>query len=158
MHHHVTPIAITHHALRRYRRRSGKVSMSKLTLANLVRRRILPQLALGMVPDSGGAVHVKLHDDLVAVALPNFTGGWVVKTVYGGPFWEAVQMSLRRFERLLELVEDYLDEHPEVAQDIAASKDIAEQVKMCEEVLRLMRPVVVTRTETRTMRGEVKVR
>ena len=76
----LTPVAISKHALQQYCEATDRQVTSR-DLANLIRRRLLPQLTVGLIPDIEGAVHIHLSNGLHAVAVCNLEGGWGVKTV-----------------------------------------------------------------------------
>ena len=76
-----TYVAVSKHALQQYCEAIDNKRVRSRDLANLIRRRLLPQLSVGLIPDVDGAVHIQLHDGLHAVAVCNLEGGWGVKTV-----------------------------------------------------------------------------
>ena len=77
----LTYVSISKHALEKYCEATDNKKITSCSLANLIRRRLLPQLAVGLVPDAEGAVHIHLGYGLHAVAVCNLDGGWGVKTV-----------------------------------------------------------------------------
>ncbi len=77
----ITRVVISKHALDRYREYSGLRNVREWKLASIVRNHILPQLALGLVPDDYDALHVAIGDGLTAVVMASWYGGWEVVTV-----------------------------------------------------------------------------
>ena len=77
----ITYVSISRHALQKYCEATDNKKVTSRDLANLIRRRLLPQLSVGLEPDADGAVHIHLGNGLHAVAVCNLEGGWGVLTV-----------------------------------------------------------------------------
>jgi len=75
-----TRIAISNHAVKRWRERAGPATRKEI--AREITSRLLPRLHLGVDTDPYGAVHIAVGQNLVAVLYPSMQGGWELVTVY----------------------------------------------------------------------------